>query len=265
MIEKFLIYHHSLYDMANPISREIFVHQINNPLGPDLGYNLKILMLNENLFSLTNFVKGYHKTKCSLNITDYNKLDMPNDQAGIEIFYNKLLLSFNLVLKRFVMLPFDIIYSRVQIGSEQISAVVGSNESIDENDVSYFFTRINALYQKPTSDIPINNLKKSLIHYQTAMESNMALLIFKNLYNSLELVGDVNGLGLIDSALDAEIASISGVDASKAEEWRRFYNRIKHVDKNTNQLIAFSDGTNNLKDYVKESRVAAQLAIRNRL
>lgn len=249
--------------MTNQLSRDVFIHQISNPLAPDLGYNLKISMLHENLFSLTDFVKGSHKTKCSLNIMDYVKLGMPDDQAGIEVFYNKLLLSFNLVLKRLVMSTFDIIYSRVRIGMEQVSAVIGCNESIDEDDVSYFFTRINTLYQNP-ADIVTNNLKKSLIHYQTAMESNMALLIFKNLYNSLELVGDVNGVGLIDSALDTEIASISGIDDSKAKEWRQFYNRIKHVDKNTTQITAFSDGTNNLKDYVKESRQAVQLAIRNR-
>jgi len=251
--------------MTNHLSRDVFLHQISNPIAPDLGYNLKISMASESKFSLTDFTKGAHKTRCSLNITDYVQLGMPNDQAGIEVFYNKLLLSFNLVLKRLVMLPFDIIYSRVQVGMEQVSAVIGCNEPIDENDVSYFFTRINALYQRPMSDIRTSNLKKSLIHYQTAMENNMALLIFKNLYNSLELVGDVNGVGLTDSVLDAEIASIGGIDASKAKEWRQFYNRTKHVDKNTTQITAFSDGTNNLKDYVKESRQAVQLAIRNRL
>lgn len=71
--------------MTNQLSRDVFIHQISNPLAPDLGYNLKISMLHENLFSLTDFVKGSHKTKCSLNIMDYVKLGMPDDQAGIEV------------------------------------------------------------------------------------------------------------------------------------------------------------------------------------
>ena len=87
--------------MAEPISRQIFVHQIDNVLAHDLGVKIIIPLKNSNVFELNFLEKSAHKTKFELIINDYSTLGFTNaGQVSVETFFNKLLLSFNLVLQR---------------------------------------------------------------------------------------------------------------------------------------------------------------------
>lgn len=252
--------------MAEPISRQIFVHQIDNVLAHDLGVKIIIPLKNSNVFELNFLEKSAHKTKFELIINDYSTLGFTNaGQVSVETFFNKLLLSFNLVLQRPVMTTYDIIYSQIQLSSESVGVVIGFSEEIDENKILEFFHLITTMENTISKELETNNLQKSLSTYQNAVESNLPLLIFKDLYASLELATNSDTDSRLSTNLDSEIANLSGIDVTTAQDWRQFYNRIKHVDKNSSNLSTFSQGTQNLNEYIKEIRKTCQKVILSRL
>ena len=252
--------------MAEPISRQIFVHQIDNRLAHDLGAKITISLKNSNEFELNFLEKSAHKTKFELIIHDYSTLGFTNTgQVSVETFFNKLLLSFNLVLQRPVMTTYDIIYSQIQLSSESVMAVIGFSEEIDENKILEFFQLITKMENIISKELETNNLQKSLSTYQNAVESNLPLLIFKDLYASLELATNSDANSRSDIHLDSEIANLSNIDAGTAQDWRQFYNRIKHVDRNSSDLSTLSQGTQNLNEYIREIRKTCQEVILSRL
>jgi len=256
--------------MAKPISRQIFVHQIDNRLAHDLGVKITISLKNSNEFELNFLEKSAHKTKFELIIHDYSALGFTNtDQVSVETLFNKLLLSFNLVLQRPVMTTYDIIYSQIQLSSESVMAavmaVIGFSEEIDENKILEFFQLITKMENIVSKELETNNLQKSLSTYQNAVESNLPLLIFKDLYASLELATNSDANSRSDVNLDSEIANLSNIDAGTAQDWRQFYNRIKHVDRNSSDLSTLSQGTQNLNEYIREIRKTCQEVILSRL
>ena len=163
------------------------------------------------------------------------------------------------------MTTYDIIYSQIQLSSESVGVVIGFSEEIDENKILEFFHLITTMENTISKELETNNLQKSLSTYQNAVESNLPLLIFKDLYASLELATNSDTDSRLSTNLDSEIANLSGIDVTTAQDWRQFYNRIKHVDKNSSNLSTFSQGTQNLNEYIKEIRKTCQKVILSRL
>ena len=67
-------------------------------------------------------------------------------------------------------------------------------------------------------------------------------MIFKHLFNSLELSANWNGVDRRGNSLDREIAGTSGIPVTDAEKWRRFYDRSKHVDRTEKDAAEFVEG-----------------------
>jgi len=74
------------------------------------------------------------------------------------------------------------------------------------------------------------------------------LMIFKHLFNSLELSTNWNGVDRKGSSLDREVAGTSGIPMTNAEKWRRFYDRTKHVDRTAKDATEFVGGLATISD-----------------
>lgn len=118
---------------------------------------------------------------------------------------------------------------------------------------------------KLTENIEMDNLKKSLTEYETGMKVFDRLMVFKHIFNSLELATNWDGSDRQGSSFDMQVATITGLQTSEVTEWRRFYNRTKHIDREPKEIAEFVQGMQNLPYFLKPLRLASNTVIFDRL
>ena len=134
---------------------------------------------------------------------------------------------------------------------ESVSVVVGTSEEISEHETLEILKQLNILDQRSGNQILENNLIKAIESYSEAMNSERRILIFKHLFNALELSTNSDGISRKGSSFDSQVSSLSEISASDVEKWRWLYNRLKHVDTNTRDISIYESG---IKDIVNEIR-----------
>jgi hypothetical protein len=236
----------------------------------------------------TNFQTKYLLTvynPFALGLTSYS-------QEVVEAFVDNLVLSMNLNLKHAVLsiikgeIPtLDVRLqpeSRVVVKEtprgkvieveeilfihDSVYVMIRFTEEVDEESVLSIFTLINKLYSDQVTDrLKANNLKKALADYKGAMKVFDRLMIFKELFNSLEKAANWDGINRTGEALDKEVSTITDVQQSEVEKWRRFYNRTKHVDREPKEANEFISGIMNLHSFLEPLRVATNKIIIDRL
>jgi hypothetical protein len=108
-------------------------------------------------------------------------------------------------------------------------------------------------------------MSKALSEYESAMNVFDQLMIFKHLYNSIELFTNVVGGDRPKAVLTAEVARITGTAVPDVEQWLRFYNRAKHVDKDVKQVTDYVEGVSSLSKTLSPLRHASACMILHRL
>lgn len=125
---------------------------------------------------------------------------------------------------------------------------------LDESRINKFIGIIREVKtheQAYVEDKKSINIKNAFLEYEAAATSYVFPVIFKHLFNSLELI--VNYDSEDDKELDKKISDISDVNVSKVSEWRLFYNRLKHVATNQDHVDRIKLGTSNLiSNYIPE-------------
>jgi hypothetical protein len=105
-------------------------------------------------------------------------------------------------------------------------------------------------------------LIKALSEYETAMKENSRLFIFKHLFNALELAinfdSETTGLNF-----DRSVEINTSVSEKTVRVWREFYNRIKHVDKTSQDNNIYEQGMKNLSSLILPVRTSSRKAIMN--
>ena len=91
--------------------------------------------------------------------------------------------------------------------------------------------------------------------YESGMGEFLTLLKFKHLFNALELVTNMTGTDWKGDNFDREAEKIlhtsqSGLTCSinktDIKDWRESYNRIKHVQKDTDDIRMYYEGMDTL-------------------
>jgi hypothetical protein len=62
------------------------------------------------------------------------------------------------------------------------------------------------------------------------------------LFNSLQQIVDVDGNDLMGIGFDNECNRLTGITLADIEIMRRFFDRIKHIQKDSNQVAEFQKG-----------------------
>jgi hypothetical protein len=149
-----------------------------------------------------------------------------------------------------------------------------SSEIIDENELIYTLNLINKAVRhgyatrsnRPFQTIQkLTDLSKALHNYEIAMSVFDALTIFRHLYTSLELATNSDGTDRHNQSLDAEIACLTQIPEKDAEDWRLFYNRVKHVNRDQTDLTTFERGMKNLPHQIYPLRISCKKVIIERL
>ncbi len=204
------------------ISQSVNVHDPVNPPHAGFGINVKLKLLNQNCFSITNWKNG-EQPSFTLEITDPISLGLENFQENnVDKFMDNVILACNLVLKRGAFsrhgsdsahatihrkkepsIPSKVedtptgkkvtIQEVISI-TESIHIGIGFEDELDENQVIDVLKKIRKINDgTANSNLKIQDLQKSLRDYYSGTTSFDRLSIFKHLFSSLELATNCDG------------------------------------------------------------------------
>lgn len=152
--------------------------------------------------------------------------------------------------------------------SDSVSIMVGTEEDVDEDLVIKILKKIQSMKRfdlQKISPINIINLSKAFGEYENSITSFDRLVMFKHLFNTIELSTNWDGKSREKDDLDKEVAQISGVQQSDVKSWREFYNRTKHVDRTPTDVTTTIQGMENLPSLLGPVRGCARKIIFDRL
>jgi hypothetical protein len=84
------------------------------------------------------------------------------------------------------------------------------------------------------------------------------------MFNALELVVNIDGKDRTGENFDTEAKRLVPANIG-VKEWREFYNRIKHVHRDSGDIQAYEKGEEHLSDYLKCSRSCVQELLLSKL
>jgi len=278
------------------IETSVFVHDLTNPPAEDRSCNIdltivgskhRIVLTKRDVDAQTEYVLRV-PVASSIGLTSLDQRD--NEQA-----IRDLVLALNLDLKRVCVSVvrgelsgaevrvtpsespvevqqtpqgLEITVREHAIVREVVHITDVTTEEIDETQAIEVFQLIKKLNRHglPGNIEPqVLNLSKALTEYENAMTVFPRLMIFKHLFNSLELSTNWNGVDRKGSSLDREVAGASGIPMTNAEKWRRFYDRSKHVDRTAKDASEFVGGLATISDDLVPLRRATTSVILDRL
>lgn len=141
-------------------------------------------------------------------------------------------------------------------------------ENLDEGQATAIFRKIQQIDRPnitPSSALTKLNLDKALAEYEKAMSPNKPLFRFKHVFNCIEFCTNINGEKRPEGCFDKEASRLSGYSQKEIQNWRRFYNRTKHSDKNRQDAAEYTTGLQNLPNEITKVRGCAQKLIFSRL
>jgi hypothetical protein len=285
--------------MSFTVKRSIFAHDLNPPAdGRSCDIDLKPINAS-GAITLAKEAVGI-QTRYLLTISDPSLIGLRSpDRAVVDRAVRDLVLSFNLVLTRACLsiLPLGDLQSteielqppRAKVTIEQtpegkrvqiveivepvlvrptVHITIRIHDEVDEKQALANLEkiiRINRFGSQPTSDLKVANLTKALNEYESAMLTLDRLRIFRSLFNTLEFCTNWDGKNRTGSELDSVIASVSGVGESSVGEWRRLYNRTKHVDREPAEASKLVQEIEKLPSFLPPLREAVKRLIVDRL
>jgi hypothetical protein len=113
-------------------------------------------------------------------------------------------------------------------------------------DIFQKLQKLGRVEKKDVSQLQTMNLNDPLSKYESGISEFDRLVKFKHFFNSLELVTNMAGTDLKGDDFDTEVQRILSISKSDATSWREFYNRIKHVQKHSDDIEKYYEGADTL-------------------
>jgi hypothetical protein len=136
------------------------------------------------------------------------------------------------------------------IVSDEAFAWTSNSECINEK---YMLNLFQIIQKFKTTNINQNssftNLTKAITEYERGMKENSRPFIFKHLFNSLEFCTNFYKEYTSD-AFDIAVSKNVAIPTESIREWRKFYSRIKHVDRSEKESMAFVGGMNKVNSMI---------------
>lgn len=278
----------------NKISQSLNVHDPINPPHAGFGINVKLTVVNQNCFSITNWTDG-GQPSFTLEITDPESLGLQDFQKSTTFrFMEDVILACNLVMKKAAFskhgsnsshttvqrkketpIPSKvedtptgkkITFQEVVRITDSVHIGLGFEDELDEKQVIDVLQKIRKIsVGNANTNLKIQDLQKALREYYSGTTSFDRLGIFKHLFSSLELATNCDGEDRSSSELDNEINRISGTELSKIEDLRNFNSRTKHIDRNAQHEERYKEGMSKLGEKIIPLRESTQNVIIDRL
>jgi hypothetical protein len=219
-------------------------YQVEVPSAMDLGFNTSLQMDLDNEF--TNLVLAFNLVQKNICVT-HRKAEFASYEVEPKLPRSKTRISKE--NEAYYVSSEDIVAFR-----DESHNTVHLSVHIEEQKIIEIFRKIQKLRRferKSISHLPEINLIGALSLYESGMDEFLTLLKFKHLFNAFELVTNMTGTDWKGKDFDREAEKILlfsqaglSVKINKAtiKEWRELYNRIKHVQKNTEDIRKYYEG-----------------------
>ncbi len=144
---------------------------------------------------------------------------------------------------------------------DKVSIVVGIAEMIEEKQIVEVFRKLQKVSRygipKPIRTYEAN-LNNAIRQYESAMSEFSRLFKFKNMFNALEILVNIDGKDRKGQNFDSEVIRLDPRNCVDVEKWRDFYNRIKHAHKDPSDIAVYEKGEKDLNKELEYSRRAVQ-------
>jgi|SRR5215217_1720909 len=272
------------------------MHDVMNPPLGNSGSNIKLRLINtQGKIKFTDKNTNKIESIYSIILSNPNKHGLSSSEDYlVEQFIDALVLSLNLLLSRgcitraetkkhsFKLNHDDIskptnfvkregnvtniyLFESIDI-HESISATVTTNDELDELKIFDLLEKIRKFNKFMEKTNPHDlNLNLSITHYDKSISEQILLFKFKNLYNSFEYIINVRGTDLTGDKFDNQASHMTDIPSLTIKEWRKFYNRVKHIQRNSTDVKTYTEGNNNLAHWVLSLRNCTKELIRNEL
>jgi len=282
--------------LQSSIESPVFVHDLQNPPAEDRNCDIDLTVVNSKGRIILAKQDVGLQTTYLLKVPDAESMGFTSfDQRDVKRGIEDLVLASNLSLQRACLstlggdLPRPEIQSKppespvkvehtpegvrvlvteTAVVRESLHITTGTKEELDEEQAVSnlgLLRRLNRHTISTATAIPAVSLSKALSEFESAMTVFPRLMIFKHLFNSLELSTNSDGIPRRGESLDKEVAKISGIAVMDAERWRDFYNRTKHVDTTARDVTEFVAGLGNLPETLMPLRRTVTSVIKDRL
>jgi hypothetical protein len=271
------------------------MHDIRNPPLDNRGSSIKLSLINtQGKIKFTN--ENYNKIESiySIILSNPNKHGLISSEDNlVERFIDALVLSLNLLLSRGCITraetkkhsfklnndisePNNFVKREVNMTNvhlfesidihDSISTTVITNDEVDELKIFDLLEKIRKFNRFMEKTNPHDfNLNLSIRHYEKSMSEQILLFKFKNLYNSFEYIINVRGPDLTGVKFDNQASHMTGIPSLTIKEWREFYNRAKHTQRNSTDIKTYTEGNNNLANWVLSLRNCTKKLTRKEL
>lgn len=263
------------------LEADVSCHDLINPPARGRNFNVDIQLINASFIYLKKKGATESGTTYSLNTSHPLTVGFTTSEEPIFLTeFENLLLAFNLILFRIcvtsssqfskynikhkILNPkskyavikkdnkvfVNIIEDHILV-SDSVNATVPLSATLEERNVIEVFQKLQKMKRfkiNRQSSIQDNNLNNSLENYEKAMLDTNKISKFMHLFIALELVTNINGNNLTGSCLNNEVNNLSKVSRKSVEQWREFYNRTKHTQRNKQDIDKFYNGEKDLPD-----------------
>jgi hypothetical protein len=151
---------------------------------------------------------------------------------------------------------------------DKVSVVIGIAEMIEEKQIVDLFRKLQKVNRygmpKPSTMCEVN-LNNALRQYEAAMLEFNKLFKFKNMFNALELLVNIDGKERREKDFDAEAMRLDPKNCTDVEKWRSFYSRIKHVQRNFTDIRIYEEGEKDLSKELEYNRRSVQQILLSKL
>jgi len=203
------------------ISKIIYVYDTSNPPLPDQTTNVEIIIKNGVNLNLVNWARASHISQYTLKISEPKSFGLTNaSQNNIESFFDDIILSCNLLMRYGAIIIYSANINKFQtefvkekpepvkvektgshikisvnetiVTTDSYMLGCSFKEEIDENEVKKILNIIQNV-NLVKSNLKLNDLKKSLSMYRTAVSSFNRLTIFRNFFSTMDLACNCDG------------------------------------------------------------------------
>ncbi len=264
--------------MVFEIKRDIFCHHLTNPPAYDRISDINLDVTDFGLVEFTKKEATSSEAAYSIKIPDAESIGFISQEEPIlNKEFDNFMLAFNLVLQTVCVTAKSSSFSTLNMkypppmqSSHMETKVSKTSANVQEHirfqekvnirfihSVSVDGRAILEVFRKLQNvhrfEININsseyeqNLKDSFENYEEAMVDSNLIFKFKFLFTSLEKVTNINGTQREKDDFDIEVGRLyAGIHTSEAQDWRSFYNRIKHIQRNSKDINTYYKGQQTL-------------------
>jgi hypothetical protein len=271
-------------------TKRLFIHHFLNPPAIGRASNLNLNLVNSDAALMLTNIQSDGPTHISLEVKRPLEIGFTrSEQYILEFEISNLTLAFNFNLGNICMTDAYIEYSPAEVKlkpseskstskrqddtimqivtdriaiTEKANVAIGTEENVDEQNVVRIFEKIqkmNRQHLQSTSPISQLNLDHALREFEEGMSPLNTISKFKHIYNAVEFATNLNGEKRQSSDLDAAVCNLAGtwLQQDLAEEWRCFYNRLKHPDRDGTDASRYTEGEKNLPSWLPQIRTCA--------